>query len=37
MSGEKYYFYMEGSMQGEIESMWGEIEITTGKLRNWEN
>ena len=32
MHGERYYFYDEGSMQGEIESTQGEIEINIGKL-----
>ena len=27
MLGEKYYFHMEGSMQGNIELMQGAIEI----------
>ena len=30
--GEKYYFHMEGSTQGEIEPMRGEIETDIGKL-----
>ena len=31
MQGERYYFHLEGSMQGEIEPMQGEIETN---LRN---
>ena len=31
---KKYYFCVEGSTQGEIESMRGEIEMIIGKLRN---
>ena len=48
MRGERYYFCVEGSTQGEIESMqdeiemnlrnrrWGEIEMNIGKLGNSE-
>ena len=36
MQGERYYFYMEGSMQSETEPMRGDIETNIGKLRNSE-
>ena len=32
--GEGYYFCVEGSTQGEIEPMRGEIETNIGKLAN---
>ena len=35
MQGERYYFHVKGSMQGEIEPTQGEIEMSLGN-RSWE-
>ena len=37
MRGERYYFHVEGSSRGEIESMRGEIETNIGKLKKLGN
>ena len=37
MRGERYYFHVEGSTQGEIEPMRDEIEMNIGNLEpGWE-
>ena len=35
MQGERYYFHMEGSTQGEIEPTQGEIEMNIRKCRKF--
>ena len=37
MPGERHYFCMEGSMQGEIQPSQYEIETNIGKLRKTQN